>query len=143
MPHQIFKRFHIRFAGPRAAQRQRQNNGLVPHLHRDEHSVGQGIYAWHVKHRAVRKYAYRAHQRQFAKRQRSLINLNFRKPPGVRRCVAKQNMPRMIGMAFVLLQMLGLQQHAFAPNDLFSPTHGSIHCQDKLKHQSLTRSSTP
>jgi hypothetical protein len=28
-------------------------------------------------------------------------------------------------VALALLQMLGLQQHALAPNYLFSPTHGS------------------
>jgi hypothetical protein len=33
-------------------------------------------------------------------------------------------MPCVIFMAFTLLQMLRLQQHAFAPNYLFAPTHG-------------------
>jgi len=32
-------------------------------------------------------------------------------------------MPRMIGMALALLQVLRLQQHPLAPNHFSSPTH--------------------
>ena len=122
--HQVFEALHIRLAGARTAQGQGQHDGLVAHVRGDVHRIGQRVYRRHVEHGAVGKHPGGAQQGQLAQRQRRCIDFQRREAPCVGRGRAQRDMPHMVGVAFVLLQMLGLQQHALAPDYLFAPTHG-------------------
>ena len=123
MAHQVFVGLGIGLARAGAAQRQGQHDGLVAHRGCNVDGLGQRVDRRHVEHRAVAEHADRAHQRQLAQRERGLVDLELGKTPGIGRGASQQQVPRMIGMALALLQVLRLQQHPLAPNHFSSPTH--------------------
>jgi hypothetical protein len=121
--HQLLVVFGVGLARAGAAQRQREHHGLVAHARRDVDGLRQRIDRRHVEHGAVAEHAHRTHQRELAERERGRVDLQFGKAPGIGRGRAQQHMPRMVGMALALLQVLRLQQHPLAPHHFCSPTH--------------------
>ncbi|MCY1532785.1 hypothetical protein D9M68_680740 [compost metagenome] len=121
--HQLFIFFSVGLARSGAAQRQCQHHGFVAHGRRNVDGLGQRIDRRHVEHRAIAEDAHRPHQRQLAQRERRRVDLDLGESPGVGRGGAQQHMPRMVGMALALLQVLRLQQHPLAPDHFGSPTH--------------------
>lgn len=104
-------------------QHQRQDDAFVARIRRQVECRRRRIVARYRERRAVGQHTLRRVDAQLAKRQGRVVDRNSGEAPGVADRRGKALPQLILGVAIMLLEVLGLEEHPLGPDHLVVPGH--------------------
>ena len=122
-PHRPRGLLRVGLDDPRALENESQDDAFVARIGRDVEGGRSGIVAGNRERGAVRQDTLGGIEAELAKRERGIVDRHRDEAPGVADGRCEPLAQLVFGIAIVLLEVLGLEEHPLGPDHLVVPGH--------------------